>query len=100
MKLLPIAATLLLVGCPSKKQRTQEFDEAVSRMGELVARICECKDRACYDDVQERITMLSTEMREKGKPMDYKPTEDQRKRMSEVGVMYSGCLSKPAPVHK
>ncbi len=90
-----ITALLALAGCPSKKESAERrMNEAMAKMSEFASRMCDCKDKACADRVQEDMTKWSTEMAKSSPGLDYKPSEAQMKRMTEVGMKFSECMTK------
>ncbi len=102
MRNLMIAAGLMLglgglTACGGK----DKFDEVLGELESFKTRMCECKDKACADKVQEDWRAYRKTMKEKlGK--DTKPTEAQDKKGRALDEDMRVCRKKydeamPAP---
>jgi hypothetical protein len=66
-------------------------------LSEFADRMCECKDKACADKVNEDYTKWGTEMARKAKPDDYrKHSPDDIRKMTEAATKYTECYTKLA----
>ena len=55
--------------------------------------MCDCKEKACGDKVQEDMTKWGQEMA-KSSAANAKPTELQMKRATDVTTRYAECMTK------
>lgn len=85
---------LALGACPARNNAERNIEAAIAKMGEYARRVCACVDKACADKVQEDLTAWSVEMVKSSSIKDAKPTEDQMKRMADVGTTYGECMAK------
>jgi hypothetical protein len=57
--------------------------------------MCKCVDKACADEVQDRMTKWSMKMaKEASSESSQKPDEATMKLMTEVGQQYGECMTK------
>ena len=94
MKLAAVGAVLLLAACPSKKDAKRAEAAALAKMSELSVRMCECKDKACADHVQNAMTRWGEEMAKDPVVRDSKPDESVMKQMTELATTYGECMTK------
>jgi hypothetical protein len=96
-----LAMIAALAGC--KKKSTSTAGEALAKMSEFADSMCLCKDKACAEAVQERMTKWSTDMAAKaGSARDEKPSDEMIKKMTTIGQQYAECMtsaygSEPTP---
>lgn len=90
-----VSGLILLAGCPSKKDAERQFQVAILKMTEFRTRMCECKDKACADKVQEDMTAWAQQMaKDAPTAKSQQPSEDQIKKMTEAATLYSECMVK------
>ena len=83
------ALSLAAMGCKKKSAG----GEAMAKMEGFADDMCKCKDAACVTKVSEAMQKWSTEQ----KPdKDYKPTEEDTKKGTEVMKKMQECTAKAA----
>ena len=87
------ALSLASFGC--KKKGGGAAAEALAKMEGFSKSMCECKDKACADKVNEEMTKWGTEMAKNAKPGDAeKPDPDLAKKSADVMTKYTECMTK------
>jgi hypothetical protein len=87
------AALFSLGGCKKKGGA----GEAIAKVEEFSKKMCECKDKACGDKVNEEYTKWGQEMAKTAKPEDAKSVSaEDTKKMTEAATKYSECFTKLA----
>lgn len=82
------------VAAPAPPAKT-ESQTVMDKMEAFATRMCGCVDRPCADTVQEDMTRWSTEMANRSsEELQRKASEDEMKRMTEVGQKYAECMTK------
>jgi len=93
MKKLMIAfaavVSLSSIGCKKKGGAS----DAMAKMEGFQKSMCDCKDKACADKVQEDMTKWGTEAAKNAKPDD-KPDPDMVKKSGEIMTKYTECMTK------
>jgi hypothetical protein len=89
-----VAAMSLLAfaGC---KKKGGAAGEAVAKMEGFQKQMCDCKDKACADKVNEDMTKWGTEMaKTAGAAKDEKPDPDLAKKSADIMTKYTECMTK------
>jgi hypothetical protein len=87
-------AALFTLGACKKKGGASE---AIAKVKEFSGKMCECKDKACADKVNEEYTKWGAEMAKNAKPEDAKSVSaEDTKAMTEAATKYSECYTKLA----
>ncbi len=90
---LVAALSLATFGC--KKKGGGAAAEAVAKMEGFSKSMCDCKDKACADKVNEDMTKWGTEMaKNAGAAKDEKPDPDLAKKSADVMTKYTECMTK------
>jgi hypothetical protein len=86
-----VAAVSLLsvAGCKKKGGAS----DAIAKMEGFQKQMCDCKDKACADKVQEDMTKWGTEAA-KTANKDDKPDPDMVKKSGEIMTKYTECMTK------
>ena len=87
---LMAAAALFAFGACKKKGGASD---AIAKMEGFQKAMCDCKDKACADKVNEDMTRWGTEMA-KNASYDERPDPDLAKRSSDVMTKYVECMTK------
>ena len=96
MKKIAIAfvATAALFGFACKKSGG---NEALGKIEGFSKSMCECKDKACADKVNDEYTKWGTEMAKTAKPEDAsKADPETTKKMTDAATKYTECFTKLA----
>jgi hypothetical protein len=85
------ATALMSFGCKKKGGAS----DAVAKMEEFQKKMCDCKDKACSDKVNEEMTKWGTEMAKgaTGKT-DEKPDPAIAKKSADIMTKYTECMTK------
>ena len=68
---------------------------AVAKMEEFQKRMCDCKDKACADVVNEDMTKWGTEMAPgPGEYRDERPDPELAKKSADIMTKYTECMTK------
>jgi hypothetical protein len=89
--LVLVAALSMSVAAGCKKKGGA--GEAIAKMEEFQKAMCECKDKACADKVQEDMTKWGTEQA-KTAAKDEKPDPELVKKTTDIMQKYSECMTK------
>src|SRR5689334_8945334 len=90
---LVAALSLATFGC--KKKGGRAAAEALAKMEGFSKSMCECKDKACADKVNEEMTKWGTEMaKNAGAAKDEKPDPELAKKTADVMGKYTECMTK------
>jgi hypothetical protein len=86
-----VAAVSILsfAGCKKKGGAS----DAIAKMEGFQKSMCECKDKACADKVQEDMTKWGTEAA-KTANKDEKPDPEMVKKSGEIMTKYTECMTK------
>jgi hypothetical protein len=85
------ALSLASFGCKKKGGA----GEAVAKMEEFQKKMCDCKDKACADKVNEEMTKWGTEMaKNAGGKTDEKPDPEIAKKSADIMTKYTECMTK------
>ncbi len=86
-------ASLFTFGC---KKKGGAAGEAMAKMEGFSKTMCECKDKACADKVNEDMTKWGTEMaKTAGKEAsDEKPDPEMAKKSADIMTKYTECMTK------
>jgi len=88
-------ATLSLASFGCKKKGGGAAGEAVAKMEGFQKSMCDCKDKACADKVNEDMAKWGTEMaKTMGAAKDEKPDPDLAKKSADVMTKYTECMTK------
>jgi hypothetical protein len=90
MMALMAVSTLAFAGCKKKGGG----GEMMEKMESFQKQMCDCKDKACADKVQEEMGKWGTEMAKTAKPADDKPDPDMVKKSGEIMTKYTECMTK------
>ena len=89
---LVAALSLATFGC---KKKGGAAAEAVAKMEGFSKSMCDCKDKACADKVNEDMTKWGTEMaKSAGASKDDKPDPDLAKKSADIMTKYTECMTK------
>ena len=83
------AVSIASFGCKKKNAG----GDALAKMEGFSKSMCECKDKACADKVNEEMTKWGTEM-SKTADKDAKPDPDMAKKSADVMTKYTECMTK------
>ena len=89
-----VAAMSLLAfaGC---KKKGGAAGEAVAKMEGFQKQMCDCKDKACADKVNEEMTKWGTEMaKTAGAAKEEKPDPELAKKSADIMTKYTECMTK------
>jgi hypothetical protein len=87
-------AALFAFGACKKKSAG---GEALGKIEGFSKSMCECKDKACADKVNDEYTKWGTEMAKNAKPEDAKNADaEMTKKMTEAATKYTECYTKLA----
>ena len=67
--------------------------DALAMMEKFSKQMCDCKDKACADKVNEDMTKWGTEMA-KTASYDERPDPDMAKRSADIMTKYVDCMTK------
>lgn len=84
------AVSIASFGCKKKGGA----GEAMAKMGEFKDKMCGCKDKACADKVQDEMNKWSAENAKNAGDKPEKPSDEDMKKMTEVGTKYGECMAK------
>src|SRR5262245_35051160 len=84
------AVSLFAMGACKKKGGGSD---AIAKMEGFQKAMCDCKDKACADKVQEEMTKWGTEAAKNAKP-DEKPDPEMVKKSGEIMTKYTECMTK------
>jgi hypothetical protein len=84
------ALSLASFGCKKKGGA----GEAVAKMEEFQKKMCDCKDKACADKVNEEMTKWGTEMAKSAGKGDEKPDPEIAKKSADIMTKYTECMTK------
>jgi hypothetical protein len=85
------AASLFTIGCKKKGGG----GDTVAKMEEFQKKMCDCKDKACSDKVNEEMTKWGTEMaKTAGADKDAKPDPELAKKSADIMTKYTECMTK------
>jgi hypothetical protein len=86
------ALSLASFGC---KKKGGAAGEAVAKMEGFQKQMCDCKDKACADKVNEDMSKWGTEMaKTAGAAKDEKPDPDLAKKSADIMTKYTECMTK------
>jgi len=69
-------------------------DDPISKMEFFEKQMCDCKDKACADKVNEDMTRWGTEMARSASYDDERPDPDMAKRAADIMTKYTECMTK------
>ena len=84
------AVSLASFGCKKKGGA----GEAMAKMGEFKDQMCKCTDKKCADGVQESMNKWSADNAKSAGDKPEKPSDEDMKKMQEVGTKYGECMAK------
>ncbi len=88
-----LAVVSVLGGC--KKKSGGGLYVSMAKMSEFADTMCQCRDKACADSVQDRLTKWSTDLaEEEGESRTERLDEATIKKMTEIGQKYAECMTK------
>ena len=91
---MAFVATAALFGFACKKS---SGNEALGKIEGFSKSMCECKDKACADKVNDEYTKWGTEMAKSAKPEDASKVDaETTKKMTEAATKYTECYTKLA----
>jgi hypothetical protein len=86
------ALSLTTIGC---KKKNNAANEALAKMEGFQKSMCDCKDKACADKVNEDMAKWGAEMaKTAGASKDDKPDPDLAKKSADVMTKYTECMTK------
>ncbi len=72
-----------------------DASRAIARMEGFSNQMCQCRDRACVDGVNEAMTRWGTEMAKRARPpRDERPDPELAKRSADIMTRYTECMTK------
>jgi hypothetical protein len=86
--MISLVAVLSLAAC-----KKGGGNDSIAKMEGFQKAMCECKDKACADKVQDDMTKWGTEMAKTAKPDD-KPDPEMVKKSGEIMTKYTECMTK------
>src|SRR5258708_7625840 len=86
--------SLAVAGCGKKGGGAAA--EYLSKMEGFSKSMCDCKDKACADKVNDAMTKWGQEMAKNAKPADTseKPDPEMAKKSADVMTKYTECMTK------
>ncbi|HEU0034294.1 MAG TPA: hypothetical protein VFQ53_26910 [Kofleriaceae bacterium] len=87
-------AALSLLSFAGCKKKGGAAGEAVAKMESFKKDMCECKDKACADKVNEAYMKWGSEMAKTTAGKDEKPDPDLVKKTTDIMAQYSECMTK------
>ncbi len=84
------AVSLASFGCKKKGGA----GEAMAKMGEFKDEMCKCTDKKCADGVQEKMNKWSADNAKSAGDKPEKPSDEDMKKMQDVGTKYGECMAK------
>ncbi len=87
---LMVATAFTSVGCKKKGGA----GEAMAKMGEFKDDMCKCTDKKCADAVQDKMNKWSADNAKSAGDKPEKPSDEDMKKMQEVGTKYGECMAK------
>lgn len=72
----------------------ERADRVVQKFAQFTDETCACKDKACVDEVQNRLTKWAEEMAKNTDYANDKPDYDIAKRMETIVKRYTDCYTK------
>jgi hypothetical protein len=93
--MIGFAIALSAAACGGGKGKA---NEALAKTEEFSKKMCECKDKACGDKVNEDFTKWGQEMAKTAgtAKADEKPDPELTKKLTEAATKYSECFTKLA----
>jgi hypothetical protein len=86
-------AALSLFGVTACKKKGGAATEAIAKLEAFSKDMCECKDKACADKVNDAMSKWGTEMA-KTAAKDDKPDPELAKKSADVMTKYTECMTK------
>ncbi len=84
-----------VVKVPKDLAAGDSASSAVAKMEEFSKRMCDCKDKACADVVNEDMTKWGTEMaRNASYDYDERPDPDMARKSADIMTRYTECMTK------
>src|SRR5262249_39299894 len=90
---LACCAALVAAAAACRNRHTDDTAAAIGKMAEFSDKMCACLDKACADKVQEDMNRWASEQAKRGAPVA-RPSEADGKKMQEITVKYSECMTK------
>src|SRR5262245_66623770 len=87
--MIAFAAMLSVAGC----KKSGGANESMEKMDGFAKQMCECKDKACADKVQDEMTKWSTEAAKSAKTDD-KADPETTKKAEQIATKYAECMAK------
>jgi hypothetical protein len=87
-----VVVAILAVGC-KKKGGSSAMADALAKMEQFTAMMCNCKDKACADKVNDDMTRWGQELA-KTPGLEGKPDPDMAKKSADVMTKYTECMTK------
>lgn len=91
-----IGASAAYMLATRKSTREERIEAALTQYARFADETCACKDKACSDAVQDRMTKWAQEMARHPDFRDEKPDEETIKRATKIAERYTACLTKTA----
>jgi hypothetical protein len=88
-----VFAVLVATGGCKKKGGSSPISDAVAKMEEFSKKMCDCKDKACADKVNDDMTKWGVEMA-KTADRDAKPDPELAKKSADIMQKYTECMTK------
>lgn len=79
---------------PPPSEVPATIDGMMAKFGEFKDQMCACKDKACADTVMDGMNRWSEKASKESEAMKQKPTDEQMKRMQDVGMAFAECMQK------
>ncbi len=87
---LAVGSLFAFAGCKKKGGG----GDTVEKMEGFQKQMCDCKDKACADKVQEEMTKWGTEMAKNAGDKGEKPDPEMVKKTTEIMGKYTECMTK------
>src|SRR5712671_4503487 len=93
---ISLLMTLSFVAAGCGKKGGGAAAEYLSKMEGFSKSMCDCKDKACADKVNDDMTKWGQEMAKNAKPGDTseKPDPEMAKKSADVMTKYTECMTK------
>jgi len=91
LALLAAVSILSFTGC---KKKGGAAGEAMAKMETFSKEMCECKDKACADGVNKKMSDWGTEMAKTAGKAEEKPDPEMAKKSAEIMTKYTECMTK------
>ncbi len=91
----PVSNVVIVPDAGPPDARLDDVEVVLATMASFKNDMCKCPDKACADQVQERMTKWATEMAQAaGDRVPPRMSDDAAERMTAIGQEYGECMVK------